>query len=89
MAFSPSQVREVASVPGNEVVRYTVGGSHGGRSRVGSWAQESRPSGSPGAKATSNNHLSVCLPDIFLSALTLTWDTYLHILAEPPLTLRN
>lgn len=33
--LSPSQVREVASVPGHEVVTYTVGGGHGGRSRVG------------------------------------------------------
>lgn len=55
---------------------------------LASWAQESRPSGSPGVKATRSNRLSVCLPDIF-SALTQTLDAYLHILAESPLTLRN
>lgn len=53
----------------------TVGGRHGADSELASWAQKSRPSGSPGVKFTYKNYLSLCLSDPFISALTPTWNT--------------
>lgn len=50
----------------HEVCGYTVEGEHGADIELASWAQEIRPNGSLGVRASYKNHLPLCLPTPFI-----------------------